>query len=143
MMLMVIERAQELTFTQIDAFEQAEYLCRQFFRGQGELCCLWVKEKRCVSMLRLEPWQDGLLLTGLETLPEHRHHGYASDLLMAVGEYLRSCGYCKLYSHIDHRNCPSIRVHEKCGFRRISDTARLLDGTVTARMGTYLLSLSV
>lgn len=138
-MLRVIERLQEVSFAKPDEFEQAEYLRREFFRKAGDRCCLWIADGRCVSMLRLEPWRDGLLLTGLETLPEDRNHGYAAALLTAVGEYLSNSGVNKVYSHIDHRNRLSIRVHEKCGFRRIADTATLLDGTVTTRMGTYLL----
>lgn len=141
-MLRVIDEVCDLPIFGLEGFEQAAYLRLDFFHAPGAQCCLWMVEGCCVSLLRLEPWKDGLLLTGLETLPNRRNCGYAAALLTAVAAYCREQGNARLYSHIDHRNAPSIRVHEKCGFRRISDTAKLLDGTVTARMGTYLLSLS-
>lgn len=138
-MLLVIQRECDLPAQVVTDFAQGEYLHREFFRLPRVRCCLWKVEDRCVSLLRLEPWGDGMLLTGLETLPSERNQGYASALITAVGEYLGRQGAVRLYSHIDHRNKASIRTHEKCGFRLRSDTARLLDGTVTTRMGTYLL----
>ena len=138
-MLSVIRRECDLPGQALEGFEQTQYLHSGFFQNSGVLCCLWMEQDDCVSVLRLEPWGDGLLLTGLETHPGKRDRGYATALLRAVGEYLGRQGTIRLYSHIEHRNKPSIRTHEKCGFRQISDTARLLDGTVTARMGTYLL----
>jgi GNAT superfamily N-acetyltransferase len=76
-----------------------------------------------------------LLLEALETHPPHRRKGYAEQLIYAVLEKYRPE---KLYSHISHRNGPSIGVHQKCGFRKISDAARYADGSVNSRCGTYL-----
>lgn len=140
--LRVIERAGDLSGMGTEGFEQAAYLSREFFRVRGALCCLWMVDGIYVSLLRLEPWRDGLLLTGLETLPEKRNCGYAGDLLTAVQAYLKAQGAVRLYSHIDKRNGVSIHVHEKCGFCKIADTATLLDGTITARMGTYLWNMN-
>ena len=39
-----------------------EYLETVFFRQEGALYALWLREDRCVSALRLEPYRDGLLL---------------------------------------------------------------------------------
>ena len=140
-MLRVIDCAKDLVGVDLEAFEQRRYLIRGFFSVPGALCCLWIVKGRCVSLLRLEPWRDGLLLTGMETLQGERRRGYAAALLTAVQPHLKNSGELRLYSHVDNRNIASIRVHEKCGFCRISDTAHLLDGTITARMGTYLLDV--
>ena len=111
-----------------------------FFTIRDARLCVWVVENQCVSDLRLEPWRDGWLLAALETSPDHRNQGYAQSLLRSVQGYLAERGPVRLYSHIHSRNTPSIRVHEQCGFRKISDTAALLDGTITTQMGTYLLT---
>lgn len=108
-----------------------------FFSIPHAVYCLWMVDGECVSALRLEPWKDGWLLTALETAPQRRNQGYARALLAAVQEYLKERGTVRLYSHIHIRNTASIHVHERCGFRKLSDTARLLDGTITTQMRTY------
>ena len=113
-----------------------------FFSIPRAMYCLWMVEGECVSALRLEPWQDGWLLAALETAPDRRNQGHARALLTAVQGYLGDQGPVKLYSHIHCRNTASIHVHERCGFRKIADTAKLLDGTVTSQMGTYLFERS-
>ena len=114
------------------------YDWHDFFRQSGARLCLWLEGERCVSALRFEPWKDGLLVTALETAPDRRRLGFASALLEAVLDHV---GQGKVYAHIHHRNAASIRVHEKCGFQKIAETARLLDGTVTAQMGTFVVEL--
>lgn len=109
-----------------------------FFSVPDACYCLWMVDGECVSALRLEPWKDGWLLTALETAPQRRNQGYACALLTAVQEHLKAYGAVQLYSHIHIRNTASIHVHERCGFRKLSDTARLLDGTITTQMRTYV-----
>ena len=75
------------------------------------------------------------LLEALETRPEYRRRGYAEQLIKAVLVQLQPE---RLYSHIGHKNVASIAVHLKCGFRKLADTARYLDGSVDAHCGTYL-----
>ena len=94
--------------------------------------CVWSVDGRYRSALRLEPWRDGFLLNTLATAPEDQGRGYATAIVRAVLDR-----YSPVYSHISHDNAASIRVHEKCGFRRIADVASLLDGTVTSRMASY------
>lgn len=118
--------------------EAYDYLRNCFFRLEGAMCCLWMENEICVSALRLEPWKDGLLLTGLETAPERRNKGCACALIRAVQAFLREQGVVKLYSHIDKKNAASIHIHEKCGFRGIADHAAYLDGSVDSRSVTYL-----
>lgn len=119
-----------------------DFLRYEFFGQAGAALWLWSEGGEAVSALRTEPWKDGVLVTALQTAEGCRNHGYARMLLSAVLAQLRQQGSGRAYAHIHHRNSASICVHEKCGFRRIADTARLLDGTVTAQMGTYLVDCS-
>lgn len=86
-----------------------------------------------ISALRLEPYKDGLLLEALETAPRHRRKGYGYQLLKAV---LNAFPDRKIYSHVSKRNVPSLAIHEKCGFRKISDAAAYIDGSVNERAVT-------
>lgn len=115
-----------------------EYLRFVFFTAPGSVYCLWLVDGLCVSAARLEPWRDGILLTALETAPDRRNRGYARALLQSVQAYLKEQGRDRLYSHIHHRNAASVRVHEACGFQKISDCATYLDDSVVSHSGTYL-----
>lgn len=110
------------------------YLSQVFFRTEGAVYLIWEERGRCVSALRLEPYQDGLLLEALETAPEQRRRGYAKALLQAA---LREFGGVKIYSHVHKRNTASRRVHEACGFRKILDHAVYADGSVLHSSVTY------
>lgn len=114
------------------------YLQTGFFTQPGDLYCIWEENGSYVSALRLESYQDGLLLEALETRPECRRQGYGERLIRAVLDVLRPE---KVYSHIGHKNAPSQAVHHKCGFRKIADHARYVDGSVNHRCGTYLYEL--
>ncbi len=107
------------------------YLRHEFFTQPGAMLAVWKAQGIYVSALRLEPYRDGLLLTGLETHPEHRGRGYAQELLGAV---LSREG--KVYSHVDKRNLISLHVHQKAGFQIISDTAVYLDGSADSKCWT-------
>lgn len=115
-----------------------DYLSGCFFRTAGAVCCVWQEEGSYISALRLETWRDGMLLTALETAPEHRGRGFACALVRSVQTYLREQGPVRLYSHISKRNTASIAVHEKCGFRKIHDYAAYLDGSVDNCSATYI-----
>ena len=127
--------ARGLMLAELDFYD---YLLNGFFRTPGAMYCLLIEKGEYVSALRLEPWKDGLLVTALETAPAYRGKGYACALLTAVQSMLAQQGDGRLYSHIHRKNEPSILVHEKCGFRRISDVAVFLDGSVDSRSGTYM-----
>ena len=109
------------------------YLEQVFFRTPGAVYAVWEENGGYVSALRLEPYRDGLLLEALETAPEQRQKGYAAALIQAVQVFL---GEGKIYSHVDRRNLPSLKVHEACGFRRIADYAVYVDGSVNPKMYT-------
>ena len=110
-----------------------QYLRECFFQTQGAYYCIWEADGRYVSALRLEPYQDGLLLEALETRPGCRNKGYASALISAVLEYV---GDEKVYSHVSKRNTASRNVHIKCGFQKIHDHAVYADGSVTTNSVT-------
>lgn len=111
------------------------YLQTGFFTQPGDLYCIWEENGRYISALRLQKYQDGMLLEALETHPDYRRQGYASRLIQTVLEELRPE---RLYSHIGHRNIASQATHLKCGFRKIADHARYVDGSVNSHCGTYL-----
>ena len=124
-----------------DALLQAEmdfyrYLQSSFFRTEDARCCVWMEDGQPVCALRLEPYRDGLILTGLETDPAYRGQGYAQKLVGAVLE--RECAKVTVYSHIDRDNRASIAVHEKCGFIKMTNFAVYLDGSASDKAFTYV-----
>lgn len=108
--------------------EQAfyQYLTEGFFSTPGAVYALWQEQGAYVSALRLEPYEDGLLLEALETAPAQRRKGYAEKLIRAVQANFPQ----KIYSHVSKRNAPSLAIHEKCGFRQVLDYAKYIDGSV-------------
>lgn len=112
-----------------------DYLSQTFFRASGAFYGLWEANGNYVSALRMEPYQDGFLLSALETAPEHRRKGYARKLILAV---LGEMGSVKIYSHVSKRNFASIRVHEDCGFQKVLDHAVYADGSVLSNSVTFL-----
>ena len=115
-----------------------QYLQEVFFRTAGAVFFVWEENGRYVSALRLEPYKNGLLLEALETAPDCRRQGYAETLIRAVQQRFAECGGIKIYSHINKRNAASIRTHEKCGFRVLSDCAMYINGSVDYRCCTFL-----
>lgn len=106
-----------------------QYLREDFFRVPGAVYHIWRKEDRYVSALRLEPYRDGWLLEALETAPDCRRCGYGEQLLRQVLELPE---FERIYSHVNKKNIPSLKLHEKCGFRRISEQATYIDGSVNS-----------
>ena len=111
------------------------YLSECFFRTPNAAYYIWSENGKAVSALRLEPYQDGLLLEALETHPEHRGRGYAKLLIKSV---LQTTEFEKIYVHIHRRNAPSIAVHTACGFQKILDYGVYADGSVNHYTNTYL-----
>lgn len=111
-----------------------QYLRECFFTTEGAYYALWEVDGIYVSALRLEPYQDGLLLAALETAPAYRRKGYASELIHGVLEQERDR---KIYSHVSKRNIPSLRAHARCGFHRILEHAVYADGSVMTKSCTF------
>ena len=127
----------ELEGRQLAQAEQGfyQYLRECFFPTPGAAYYIWGENGKYVSALRLEPYQDGMLLEALETAPDQRKKGYAKDLIRAV----QVAGLAKkIYSHVSKRNVPSLRTHEACGFRKILDYAVYADGSVMNNHVTFV-----
>lgn len=103
-----------------------QYLSEVFFPTAGAVYAIWVENDSYVSALRLEPYEDGLLLAALETAPAYRRNGYAEKLIRGVQVKFPQ----KIYSHVSKKNAASLAVHKKCGFRQVLDYAKYIDGSV-------------
>jgi len=108
-----------------------DYLREDFFQQKGAAYYVWESDGVYRSALRLEPYLDGLLLEALETAPDSRRKGYGYALICAVLSHLKGKSVGPIYSHVSKRNVPSLKIHEKCGFQRIKESAAYIDGTVT------------
>ena len=118
-----------------------DYLSQVFFQGEHPVYLILTKEGRYVSALRLEDYEDGVLLEALETAPGQRRKGYASELLRQTINYLQDRGPLRLYSHVAKKNTASMKTHLSCGFRQYLDYARYIDGTVSQNTVTLLLEI--
>ncbi len=101
----------------------------------GVICAVWSSEGRYGAALRLEPYNDGYLLTALETAPGMRRKGYAEALVRGV---LNAFPNSPIYSHVSCSNKASNALHKKCGFSQYLDYAVYLDGSVTTQAVTYV-----
>lgn len=124
--------ARQLQLAEEDFYD---YL-RAFFAVPGAQYAVWEADGAAVSALRLEPYRDGLLLEALETAPQKRRQGYATELIQAVQQHLEGGGVVRLYSHVSKKNVPSLNVHRRCGFQIIEDCAVYIDGSVSSRAYT-------
>ena len=100
-----------------------------FFLNENARYFVWAPQKRYTAALRVQPYMDGLLLEALETAPDDRRKGYATDLVKATISYYSIQKPWTIYSHIRKSNKESLSVHYKCGFSVISNDAVFLDGT--------------
>jgi len=65
---------------------------------------------------------------GWTVFPEHRRQGYATETALRLMEWARSeHGVRRFISSTTPDNAPSLRVHEKLGFRR---TGQMVDGEI-------------
>ena len=115
-----------------------QYLNTVFFRQEHSFYAVWEVEGHYMSALRIEPYQDGLLLCALETRPDVRRKGYAAKLICAVLNHLAVIKPIPVYSHVSKKNLPSLSTHLKCGFQIIKDYAVYADGSVLHTSYTLL-----
>jgi ribosomal-protein-alanine N-acetyltransferase len=65
---------------------------------------------------------------GWTVFPEHRRHGYATETARRLMEWAsQEHGVTRFISSTTPDNAPSLRVHEKLGFRR---TGQVVDGEI-------------
>lgn len=108
-----------------------------FFTQSDSVYAVWAPDGVYTAALRVEPYADGVLLAGLETLPDFRCKGNATMLVQGMLRHLSEQGSMKVYSHVDKRNTASLRVHERCGFERILEYAVYADGSVLRSSCTF------
>lgn len=71
---------------------------------------------------------DGAAELGWTVFPEHRRQGYATETARRLMEWARDeHGVRRFISSTTPENAPSLRVHEKLGFRR---TGHIVDGEI-------------
>ena len=135
-----LERGQDLFPEETEARQIAigeqefyNYLNQVFFRTPGSLYAVWEEQGKYISALRLEPFQDGLLLEALEPRPDRRQKGFAKKLITAV---MAQANATRIYSHVHKHNVASLRTHESCGFHVSMDYALCVDGSVRRDMVT-------
>ena len=107
------------------------YIRDDFFKTRGAFYVVRLQEGKYCAALRMEPYKSGLLLEALETRPDMRRQGHAYCLMKEALAYASQLKCNVVYSHVHKRNIPSLRVHIKAGFHRVSETAAYIDGTVT------------
>lgn len=99
------------------------FLEQEFFTWTKAACWIWEEDGLWVSALRNCEIQDGLhYLEALETHPAHRNKGYGSLLLSRVLSAMREDGPFRLCDCVSKRNAASLKIHEKCGFRIVSES---------------------
>lgn len=99
-----------------------EYLKNVFYKREESTYCVYEEEGEWLSALRTNMVKAGLFyLEALETSPENRMKGYASHLLNDVIDEMKKEGSFKLCDCVRKRNTASLKTHEKCGFKIVSD----------------------
>jgi len=111
------------------------YLHDVFFADGTGYYALWAQDQVYTSALRLEPYRDGFLITSLETAPDMRGEGHATNLLRAVLSEQPFSEY-PIYTHVEKRNSASLAVFHNCSFCDIEDRAVYIDGSVSAKAYT-------
>ena len=110
---------------------------RYFFCQEDSFYALWRVDGVLVTALRIEPYQDGWLLAALETKPNRRNLGYATQLVSELLSYMEKTDRLPVYSHIGKHNLSSQKVHLYCGFQEKLPYSIYADGKVNDRCKTY------
>ncbi len=116
----------------------ADYLREQFFACKDSVYAVWEEKCSYISALRLERYQDGFLLEALETRPDCRRKGYGMLLVKQVLAVCVANGWLPVYSHVSKRNRPSMELHLACGFQKLYDFAKYIDGTIKTNAETLI-----
>ena len=126
----------------LDETEYLDYLRNVFFQQRDSFFALWIVDGQYKAALRIEPYNDGLLIASLCTASSERRKGYGYLLVTELIKHLSTLPYKVVYSHIEKRNTPSVELHLKCGFQFYRDYAKYLDGTVTHNSCTMYILLN-
>lgn len=99
------------------------FLKNEFFNMSN--ATYWVLESDGVwlSALRTCLIKDRLFyLEALETRPDSRQKGCGSLILSSVLQAMKSQGTFKICDCVSKKNVASLKTHEKCGFKIVSDS---------------------
>ena len=118
--------------------ELYQYFREAFFSDGKSFCAALCSGDKYVSILRMEPYKNDWLLTGLETAPNERNRGNAAFLMGTVLDDCKKHGINAVYTHVYKNNPVSLHLHESLGFVRISDGAKFLDGSFSSDAYTLL-----
>ena len=100
-----------------------DFLRTEFFTREGNV--YWILEENAlwVSACRISTVRPGLFyLEALETRPDCRKQGCAARLLTGVLEEMKRDGPFRLCDCAGKGNRASLKTHEACGFRIVSET---------------------
>lgn len=98
-----------------------DFLKNDFFSKPEAAVWVYEESGTWFSALRTCRIRDVYFLEALETRPDQRKKGYAALLLSAVADALKKQGPFRLYDCVSKRNTASLKTHEKCGFRIVSE----------------------
>jgi GNAT superfamily N-acetyltransferase len=99
-----------------------DFLRMEFFAREGSMYRVLEENALWVSACRISAVRPGLFyLEALETRPDCRKQGCASRLLTGVLEEMKRDGPFRLCDCVDKRNTASLKTHEACGFRIVSE----------------------
>lgn len=103
--------------------DYCNYIKNDFLNGQNSFY-VWEDNGVWISALRLYRVEDNFyFIEALETMPGFRNKGYAEQLLNSVIRELKANGKFKIYDCVGKNNRASLSVHQKCGFKRVSEYA--------------------
>ena len=115
-----------------------DYLRQIFFCQEDAAYCVFSENGTYISAVRIEPFEDGYLLSALETKPDCRRRGYGKRLIESLILECTEKRKLPIYSHVMNKNIASINLHLQCGFRVYKDSARYLDGSVRTDSNTLI-----
>ena len=98
-----------------------DFLKNDFFSKPEAAVWVYEESGTWFCALRTCRVRDVYFLEALETRPDQRRKGYAALLLSAVVDAMKKDGPFRLYDCVSKRNTASLKTHEKCGFRIVSE----------------------
>ena len=93
-----------------------EKFLRKFMSKNENTYYVWDTNGEWVSAFRLTKLEGYYFMEALETTPEHRRKGYASELIKAVIQKLEEDESVVIRSNVRKTNTASLAMHRKCGF---------------------------
>ncbi|WP_026518535.1 GNAT family N-acetyltransferase [Butyrivibrio sp. MC2021] len=99
-----------------------DFLKNDFFKREDSVYWIYEENGEWLSALRTNMVEPRLFyIEALETPPESRKKGYAAHLINLVLENLKKEGSFRVCDCVSKKNTASLKTHEKCGFKIVSD----------------------